>query len=88
MLIATTTDSVDFRLVILTVAVADSPIRMVDLLNSEIFNDSLPGAGVGVGDGEGVGVGVGVDEFPPLAQAISKLHNTTNNSGQSNLNFL
>lgn len=79
MLIATTTDSVDFRLVILTVAVADSPIRMVDLLNSEIFNDSLPGVGVGVGDGDGVGVGV--DEFPPLAQAISKLHNTTNNSG-------
>ena len=83
LLIATTTDSVDFRLVILTVAVADSPIRMVDLLNSEIFNDSLPGVGVGVGDGDGVGVGVGVgvDEFPPLAQAISKLHNTTNNSG-------
>ena len=82
LLIATTTDSVDFRLVILTVAVADSPIRMVDLLNSEIFNDSLPGVGVGVGDGDGVGVGVGVgvDEFPPLAQAISKLHNTTNNS--------
>jgi hypothetical protein len=80
LLIATTTDSVDFRLVILTVAVADSPNSIVDLLKDEIVNDSPPG--VGVGDG------VGVDELPPLAQAISKLHNITTNSGQSNLNFL